>query len=189
MAWDDTAEQRRIRRRRRRKIRGPLTLVVLVALVSGAAWYGYQSVMRAVPGAGPTEVCNSPSPGVKQRITAARVTVNVLNAGRVSGLADRTAEQLRQRGFTVDTVGNDRESKVARVEVRGRASNAPEVLLVAANLTKPTVRSDNRDDVSVDIILGSEFHGLASRGPTAMDVDTPIPVCVDPRATETPSID
>jgi LytR cell envelope-related transcriptional attenuator len=172
----DTME---MRRRRRRRIRGPFTLLVLVVLLSGAAWYGYDSVLDVAPAPGPTEVCSTPKPHQKQRISAQSVTINVYNAGRISGLADRTADLLRQRGFTVADVGNDPyDSKIKKVEVRGRNKDAPEVLLVGEHLAGETRRGDHRTDTSVDVILGNEYTGLISKAPSAMDVDTDVPVCV-----------
>jgi hypothetical protein len=172
----DTME---IRRRRRRRIRGPFTLLVLVGLLSSAAWYGWDSVLNVEPAPGPTEVCTTPKPKEKQRISAQTVTVNVYNAGKISGLANRTADLLRQRGFTVDQVGNDPyDSTIKAVEVRGRHKDAPEVLLVGEQLAGETRRGDERTDTSVDVILGNEYDGLVAKAPSAMEVDTDVPVCV-----------
>jgi hypothetical protein len=176
MAPYDTME---IRRRRRRRIRGPFTLLVLLGLLSTAAWYGWDSVLNVEPAPGPTQVCMTPKPKEKQRISAHSVTVNVYNAGKVSGLANRTADLLRQRGFTVDEVGNDPyDSKIKTVEVRGRHKDAPEVLLVGEQLAGETRRGDARTDTSVDVILGNQHDGLVPKAPSAMEVDTDIPVCV-----------
>lgn len=177
MAPEDFAEYRR---RRRRRVRGPLTLLVLVVLLSGAAWYGYEEVLNIPPPPVPTQVCATPSPKEKQRISASSVTVNVYNASKVSGLADRTADELRERGFTVGKVGNSPyDTKVPKVEVRGRAKNAPEVLLVSEQLAGESRRGDSRtEDTSVDLILGPAYTGLVAKAPSAMDVDTPVGVCV-----------
>ncbi|WP_020574888.1 LytR C-terminal domain-containing protein [Actinopolymorpha alba] len=182
--WDEDTGERYLRRRRRR-IRGPLTLLVLVGIVSGAAWYGWDSVLNVAPAPGPTQVCSTPGPNAKQRITAQTVAINVYNAGRVAGLADRTAAELRQRGFTVRKVGNaPKGAKVAVVEIRGRAKNAPEVILLARQFSGEKIEADGRSDVSVDLIIGADFHGLVDKAPSAMDVDTPVPICVT--ATPTP---
>ncbi|HZC25638.1 MAG TPA: LytR C-terminal domain-containing protein [Actinopolymorphaceae bacterium] len=176
MALDDTFERRR---RRRRRVRGPLTLLFLVALVTGAAWYGYDSVLNVPAAPKPRQVCATPKNAAKQHISSQGVTVNIYNASHVSGLAERTAALLRQRGFTVAGVGNDPyHSKVAKVEVRGRDTKAPEVLLVAEQLDGETRRADHRTNTSVDIILGTKYTGLVSKAPTAMDVNTPVGVCV-----------
>jgi hypothetical protein len=176
MALDDTFERRR---RRRRRVRGPLTLLVLVGLLSGAAWYGYESVLNVPPPPVPTEVCATPSPKAKQHISSESVTVNVYNASEIPGLADRTASVLRQQGFTVDKVGNDPYgSKAKRVELRGRAKNAPELLLVAEQIGGETIRADDRTDATVDVIVGAKYNGLLDKAPKAIDVRTPIGVCV-----------
>ena len=176
MALDDTFERRR---RRRRRVRGPLTLLVLVCLLSVAAWFGYESVLNVPPPPVPTEVCSTPSAKAKQHISSASVTVNVYNASSVAGLADRTASLFRQRGFTVDEVGNDPyDSKVARVEVRGRAKNAPEMLLVAEQIGGEILRADDRTDATVDVIVGEKYVGLVDKAPKAIDVRTPVGVCV-----------
>lgn len=156
-----------------------MTLLVLVCLVSVAAWYGYDEVLNVAPAPAPTEVCSTPKPKSKQRITSQTVTVNVYNASKVAGLADRTADELRERGFTVEKVGNDPyNSKVPKAEVRGRAKDAPEVLLVSEQLAGESRRGDDRDDATVDLIIGANYTGLVAKAPTAMDVDTPVAVCV-----------
>jgi hypothetical protein len=176
MAPYDTME---FRRRPRRRIRGPLTLLVLLGLLSTAAWYGWDSVLNVPPDPVPTQVYTTPKPKEKQHISVHTVALNVYNAGKISGLADRTADLLRQRGFTVAKVGNSPyDSKVKTVEIRGRHKDAPEVLLVGEHFSGETRRGDERTDTSVDIILGTQYPGLVSKAPKAMEVDTQVPVCV-----------
>ncbi|REF36791.1 LytR C-terminal domain-containing protein [Thermasporomyces composti] len=173
--------------RRRRRIRGPITLLVLMGILVGAAWYGYDTVIVGEPKPEPTVVCATPSPNQKQYISAQTFVVNVYNASKISGLAERTANALRERGFTIGKIGNDPygvDPKYA--EIRGRDRNAPEVLLVSEHFSGEVRRGDDRTDTTVDIILGPKFYGLMSKAPAAMDVTTPIGVCVT--TTPTPNV-
>jgi len=95
------------RSRRRLRVRTPITLLLLVALLVAAGWYGVKQLR--MPNAAPTGIvadtaCTpqpvvSPTPGT--RIPASDVTVNIYNASSISGLADRTAVLMKARGFTI----------------------------------------------------------------------------------------
>lgn len=185
MAWD-TGDIPQFRKRR--NIRGPVTLVLLIGLLGGAAWYGWKSVLGGDETAAVTQVCSTPSPAGKQRIAAKDVTLNIYNAGKVKGLADRTSEQLLARGFKVDDIGNDaQESKVKNVELRGRAKNAPEVLLMMAQVTGAIVVPDGRQEATVDFVLGSEFAGLRAKAPKELEVTSPLAVCTTSPPTPQPT--
>lgn len=179
------------RPRRRHNVRGPVTLLFLVAVLAGAAWFGWKTVLTgATAGAGPT--CTTPHPGTTQEAVAKDVTVNVFNAGNREGMATRTAKDLERRGFTVGTVGNEptgtRASKTDSAAVRGRDKTAPEVALVAAQLRgkHPELIADGREDTSVDLVLGDGFRGLRKKAPDTVQVESTAPVCKTPSATPRP---
>lgn len=175
MAWD--AEYPRPPIRRRRNIRGPLTMLFLLALLSSAAYYGWNTTLGA-PKAEVRQVCRTPGADGRQNITATEVTVNVYNAGDVVGLAEDTANELRERGFTVDEIGNEpSDETIDNVVVRGRAVEAPEVQLLLAQVTGERPIADGRAETTVDLVLGDDFKGLVPDAPTRMTVRTKIPVC------------
>jgi LytR cell envelope-related transcriptional attenuator len=173
--------------RRRRKIRGPVTLVVLVTFLTGVAWYGWEKVLNVSQ---PVErqICATPSPGEKTRISAEAVVVNVYNAGDIGGLAEDTAEDLERRGFRIGRIANDpKQGKVNKVEIRGRAAAAPEVILVAAQVAgEPEPKADSRKNSAVDLVIGNRFEGLQDKAPSAMSVETDVPRCETRTVTPNP---
>lgn len=182
MAWD--TEYRAPQVRKRRRIRGPITLLLLLGLLSAVGYFGWNAVVNSQP-SGTEPVCSSPGADGRQRISSNQVVVNVFNAGSVQGLARETADQLRKRGFRIGEVATEEtETRVDNVLVRGRSVEAPEVQLVLAQLEGERPVGDNREDSSVDIVLGDRFKGLYEKGPTSMTVRSRVPVCV----TETPTL-
>lgn len=164
--------------RRRIRIRGPLTMVVLLGLLVGAAWFGYGTVMGEFEPE-PVRVCNTPGPGGKQQVAASDITVNVYNAGEQYGLAGRVAEDLRERGFQVGEVANDpTSSDVDTFEIRARADNAPEVLVLRQHIGgKIEVTEDGRNSYAVDLVLGDKFDALGKAPKRVVTVESPLATC------------
>lgn len=170
--------------RRGRHIRSAITLLLLVGILGGAAWFGWQEVLGdSAPDR--TIDCTTPKPGTKQKIEAKNVVVNVYNAGSTTGLADDIAQQLEDRGFEVGIVANaeDEAAEVTKVRINGRANDAPEVQLLAAQVNKPERVPDGRLETEVDLIVGDEFQGLVKDGPKVLEVETTVATCT----TSTPS--
>ena len=90
--------------------------------------------------------------------------VNVYNATSRSGLAAKTAAEVRKRGFRVATVANDPLDKAvtATAEVRyGRSGTASSVLVIKLVKGAKAV-PDQRTDSSVDLVLGDKFKALVA---------------------------
>lgn len=164
--------------RRGRHIRSAITLLLLIGILGGAAWFGWQEVLGdATPDR--TIDCTTPRPGTKQKIEAKNVVVNVYNAGRTTGLADDIAQQLRDRGFEIGIVANaeDEAAEVTKVRINGRANDAPEVQLLAAQVKKSERVPDGRLETEVDLIVGDEFQGLVKDGPSVLNVKSTVATC------------
>lgn len=148
------------RARRARRRRALITLGVVALMLFFAFWYAYsyyQASNKAKASPGPT--CTATST-VK---TPAQVTVNVYNATDRTGLAAKTAADVRKRGFKISTVSNDplqRDVKVA-AEVRFGPSGASSSKLVLALVKGAKAVKDSRTDSSVDLVLGAKFTALA----------------------------
>ena len=141
--------------RRRRRWRVPVTMALLVALLVAATWFGWRA-LRSTPAA---SVSACTSSGV---LAASDVTVTVLNATKRSGLATKTAQVLRGRGFDVAQVSNAEGPAVPGVGlVRGRRAASDELRLLRTQLPKAKVKFDRRADNSVDLVLGKDFVSLA----------------------------
>ncbi len=163
------------RSRRRLRVRTPITLLLLVAVLVGAGWFGVKQLRTTHVSAPPPKavVCTpvhvvAPKKGA--RVAAAMVTVNVYNAGTVAGLADRTAAALQQRGFTIGAVANDpKNSKFAgTIMVRGAARQLPSVKLLLAQQKGAIFVKVARKNDTVDLVIGSGFQALTTPYPKSI---------------------
>lgn len=136
-------------------------LLLLVATLAVGGWFGW----RAWRGDNTSTVRTSTTPCVQPvrppaPATPSAVHVRVLDSTKRAGLAHDVAAQLRRRGFRIAGVGNA-PHVVAATVVQHSASDRAAALAVteqlrAANATVVQVRI-------VTIIIGRDFHGLASK--------------------------
>lgn len=94
----------------------------------------------------------------------AAVTVNIYNATAKSGLAARTAEEFKKRGFTIGKVGNApanvEKLPTTTVQVISGPAGLGGATLLAAQVTGATKTADTRVDPSVDVVVGDAFTTL-----------------------------
>lgn len=89
-----------------------------------------------------------------------QVQMNVFNTTSAVGLASSTADAMRDRGFTVDKVGNDPEKKwypERTAVIRHGAASEPMARTVAAQVPDAVLDDDGRTDKTVDLVLGAKF--------------------------------
>jgi len=168
--------------RPRLKLRGPITLFVLLALLSGAAWYGAKTVLGQDDKTALAPVCHTEkATGSKRpKISSKQVNVNVYNAGKARGLATRTAADLRDRGFVVVKVENAGANvKVAKWEVRAK-SKSPQAKLVAEQVKGAAIKTSKSHDSSIDLYVGDDFKNLTSKAPTTIAITGSVTVCTTP---------
>lgn len=169
--------------------RTPITIVVLLGVLLGAAFYGWQTVIS--PG-GDDEKASTPTkspPTCEKKVTikkgqqvaAADVIVNVYNAGSRAGLATETLDGLVDKGFK-----------------RGIADNAPERVTAGPNVTVvlpdgkglPQMRLVHNQFIGVvkyvagpelaagvDIVVGDSFRGVDPTARTFVRVNRAIKTC------------
>ncbi|MEU9167085.1 LytR C-terminal domain-containing protein [Streptomyces sp. NPDC048420] len=165
-------------RRPRRRGRLVLGVVASVAALSLAGWGTLQLIDVFTGGdeasaAGPKAGCAtkaSPSPSVP---TAAlprpgQITVNVLNATARGGLAKKTADELKKRGFRIGDVGNATatyDKKVKGVGILLGPSSALKTSLpvLGTQLASAETRTDTRKGAEVDLIIGTAFKNLTAK--------------------------
>ncbi|RIQ20345.1 LytR C-terminal domain-containing protein [Jiangella rhizosphaerae] len=166
MAFEDeelTVEEA-ARRHRWRRIRTSVTLLVLIGVVIGAAWYSWSNVVDdgETTASGPTgEPC---APGVPTAAPApADVQVNVYNSTDRNGLASTVAREVRARGFVVVDVDNDplERSITGTAEVRSRPDDQAAAELVATLVPGAVYVPDERTEATIDLVLGDAFQALA----------------------------
>jgi len=94
------------------------------------------------------------------------ITVNVYNATGKAGLAGRTAALLKQRGFTIGTIGNapaQLQNKVTgSAQVAGGSAGVKSMTVLRSEVAGAVPVTDKRKDASVDLILGNSFTALAT---------------------------
>ena len=160
----------------------PVTMVVLLGVLVGGAWWGWNSLTEtsAEPQCTVTRLPNG-------KLTPKDVVVNVYNGGAPSGSAQRTANALKKRGFTIGKVQNEpNDETVAALAVRGNATTAAEVKLLAGQLTqRAPIVQDGRTDHSVDLIVGRGFTTLNPRAIRSVAVPGG-ETCVPVRKTQAP---
>ncbi len=175
MAQRDLTDELRHRRQHRK---AATTILVVVLMLFFAFWYAFSyyrasSEPELVPGS--ESSCRPYDPTVA---TPATTTVNVYNATTRSGLAARTASELRTRGYLIGDVANDRlEREVAGpAEVRfGPAGASRAQLLIPLGGKGTTQLADKRKSSVVDLVIGEKFTQLAAAPRT-----TGKPMCPPP---------
>ena len=94
--------------------------------------------------------------------TPAQVTVNVYNATERTGLAAKTAADVRKRGFKVSTgqqrPAASRTSGGRRGPLRPTGASSSKLVLALVKGAKAV--KDSRTDWSVDLVLGAKFTAL-----------------------------
>ena len=90
------------------------------------------------------------------------VSVNVFNATSRSGLAGRTAEVLTERGFDVQGVDNAEAVEGAGIVRYGPAASEQAELLAEAVGQDVVLDLVEREDTTVDLILGPDWVDLTA---------------------------
>lgn len=126
--------------------------------VSGAA--------SAASASGPASGSASGAAAAPGAAAAKGITVNVYNATDKAGLAGRTAALLKQRGFTIGTIGNapaQLQDKVAgTARITGGAAGTKAMTVLRSEVAGAVPATDQRKDASVDLVLGNGFTALAT---------------------------
>jgi hypothetical protein len=163
------------RPRRRIHWQTPITLVVLLGILAGGAWWGWNSLTQST--AEPNCVVQKPP---NSRLVPKQVVVNVYNGGAKAGTAAKTAAELKRRGFNIGRVANEPNGdKVDVVALRGTVSKAPEIVLVAGQLSqRAAVVADQRPDHTVDLVVGAGYTALKTKGLTSVAVPGEGTVCL-----------
>lgn len=163
--------------RRAFRLRTPLTLMVLVALLAGATWYAVDR-LNAPPEASPPPLCTprrvtKVPTGAAAAVAVGQVRVTVFNTkkGR-PGLAGAVSAQLQSRGFVTGTPGNDYGTVTGTGVVRAADPSLPSVALVLAQVRGARFEKVNRYDPSVDLVIGPAFRTLEPKFPRSVKVTT-----------------
>jgi len=181
-------------RRPRRRGRLVLLAVASAAVLGVFGWGTLQLVDIFTGGGGKASAAGtkagcpagaSPSPSARALPEPRRITVNVLNATTRSGLAKKTADELKKRGFTIGDVGNapeeyDKKVKGTGVLLGPASARDTSLPVLAAQLSGAERRTDAaRKGTAVDLILGDGFEQLAKKA----DADRALAALASPEPT------
>ena len=144
-------------------------LIVLMMLVLFGATFGAVRLLKGDGGGVPDASGSSAAPCVSTTVTPgtalpkpATVTANVYNATDRAGLARTTATTLRTRGFGIGSVANDPLGKTITTigELRYGAKGRDNALLLRYYVVGATLVEDQRNDATVDVVLGLKYKGI-----------------------------
>ncbi|MGH3646314.1 MAG: LytR C-terminal domain-containing protein [Micromonosporaceae bacterium] len=93
------------------------------------------------------------------------VTVNVYNDTDEVGLAKRIADKLKDRGFKIGKIDQDKDPNVVKgtAELRFGPKGLGGAYLLSAHFVETDLLPDTeRKDAEVDVVLGQEFKQLSS---------------------------
>ncbi|WP_328876587.1 LytR C-terminal domain-containing protein [Streptomyces sp. NBC_00287] len=185
-------------RMRRPRRRGRLVLLAVASVTAlGVLGWGTLQLIdvftdggKEASAAGPKADCATRATPSATASAAAlpepgRITVNVLNATPVSGLAKKTADELKKRGFKIGDVGNatkEYDKKVKGTGILLGPSSALDTSLpvLAAQLPGAERRTDAaRKGTEVDLILGTAFKNLTTKA----DADRALAELTEPEPT------
>jgi hypothetical protein len=169
----DDVRRRDRRRRRQRRVRITQLIVFSIAMIGiiVALVYAWKQLTAEDPQAsGPSDAgaaanvavgedgTQCPEPGAKPAAPKS-VEVTVLNGTSRGGLAGSVTDSLDERGFSTGKAGNTKSAKGAITVVHG-PSGYLEASAVAAEFDDATLRLDDREDATVDVLIGDGFKDL-----------------------------
>jgi len=140
---------------RRRRAKAVSIIVVTLAGVGLAAWFGGVKSHSAGSAACREAVYVPPSP--------LGTPVNVMNGTTRGGFAEQVADELRKRGFTIGTVGNDPLRR--KIRGTGELRYGPEAeeqvkALRPWDLGMNPIKDPRRRGADVDFVIGANFDSL-----------------------------
>ncbi|MBR8642481.1 LytR C-terminal domain-containing protein [Streptomyces tuirus] len=168
-------------RMRRPRQRGRLVVLAVASVtVLGVGGWGTLQLIDVFTGGGgkasaagtgtdcAAETRASPSPSAKALPEPRTITVNVLNATTRSGLAKKTADELKKRGFKIGDVGNatkeyDKKVKGPGVLLGPAAALDTTLPVLGTQLPGAERRTQAREGAAVDLVIGDAFKALATR--------------------------
>ena len=162
--FDDDGDERAAgRSKRKRTFHGiVLGLLITVLIAAAVVAQGITSGWIALPQAAPREPVETGCPaGPYLYQSPDTVTVNVYNTTATPGLAGEVAEALKERGFVVETVGNstvNREGMTAIILSGPTGESA--AFTLQQQIPGTQYIQDDREDSSVDVVIGSAYDSL-----------------------------
>jgi hypothetical protein len=165
--------------------KAPITMLVLLVLLLGAALYGWQTIIS--PGT-EDETTTQPHKArcddVQQfrrgeRIRSDDIVVNVYNAGSIANLASDTLSDLETRGFQSGVADNAPSTvDASNVTIVTTTKQAPEVQLVALQFKgQIEYTSGPALEPGIDVVVGDVFKGIDKGAKKMLRVKRDVSTC------------
>ena len=125
--------------------------------------------------------CQETKVAAGEALTSNVVTVNVFNASKASGRANRVNINLQRNGFLGGQIGNSTSAaKPARVTILTNEPDDPRVKLVAAQFQDKVAYAvpDITVKQGVVIVIGDGFTRLKGKPPRSIVAATDVSTCV-----------
>ncbi|WP_280715850.1 LytR C-terminal domain-containing protein [Kitasatospora sp. MAP5-34] len=141
-------------------------LAAPVRSASAAASPGASAPASAPAAGAPAGAASAPAAGATSTAVPQpqAVTVNVYNATAKAGLAARTADELKKRGFTIGKVGNAPAALDKKVTGTAQVVSGPAGLgaatLLGSQAAGSATSADTRTDATVDFVIGDAYTAL-----------------------------
>jgi hypothetical protein len=149
-----------VRARSGRRPIPPLIFLLVLALAALGVWWNVlrQDAERRETAAA---ACSSAAAAIPS-LDPGTVTVRVLNASDIAGLAGKVARALQSRSFVVSEVGNDGSNRevTGPGEVRYGARGRDAGRFLSLQYPDLELHQDTRANATVDLVIGPEWHGL-----------------------------
>jgi hypothetical protein len=167
-----------------RPLRTAITMLLLLGLVAGAAWYGWQNVTEPAGGeeedqvVTTTPVCAMAEP--EDPPPPEEISINVYNGTNRSGLANQVAREMREQGFVILDVANDPAGRsiTGVAEIRAVTDDVA-VQYIMSQFPGSVFLPDERQDEAIDVVLGEAFEeiGPQDEEPDPDSTVAPLPFC------------
>lgn len=169
----------------------PLTLVVLLVILLGGAYYGWQTVLTPAADDRTAAEETTPTTGCLDKavypagavVMAKSLRVNVWNAGSRSGLAGDTLAELTDKGFREGRAGNGAGGlQVTNVTVTTNAEGGdPKAELVAQQFkghVDIVVQSPGNGPRGINVYVGDAFKRVDRSAPVRLRLPDRVQLCV-----------
>lgn len=151
-------------------------VVFVIGLIAG-----FQMLLAKPPEPPAAPSCEPRTVKAGDKLTSNLVTVNVFNASKKSGLANRVNINLQRNGFLRGQIGNSSSAaKPSAVTILTNDRNDPRVKLVAAQFKNRVAYAvpDITVNEGVVIVVGDNFRDLKAKPPTSVVAETDVTTCV-----------
>ncbi len=164
---------------------GLLLLLVAIVMFVGGGIIGFNLLTSSADTAVAAPTCTPRTIEKGEDVTPNLVTVNVYNASRTAGLANRVAILMQRRGFLAGTVSNNpTDIETPNIVILAADKSDPQLTVVRAQFSgKVTVQKPpmGSDAENISVLVGRNYatKGLSKKGKTAKaKADKPIEVCL-----------